>query len=196
MWWALGAAAPAALYEQLIARYAEPHRHYHTGQHLDECFAYFAEIGGLAAHPAEVELALWFHDAIYEPRRGDNEARSADWARQAALQAGINGEAAQRVYALVMATRHDAVPGGRDEEVLVDIDLSILGAPPARFDEYERQVRAEYGWVPEFLYRRKRREILEAFVARAAIYATAPMQARLEAAARANLARSIERLRA
>jgi predicted metal-dependent HD superfamily phosphohydrolase len=70
------------------------------------------------------------------------------------------------VHALVMATGHDAVPQGRDQEVLVDIDLSILGATPARFDEYEQQVRAEYAWVPEFLFRRKRRAILGQFLAR------------------------------
>jgi predicted metal-dependent HD superfamily phosphohydrolase len=195
MWRSFGAEEPHRLYDELMARYAEPHRHYHTAQHLDECLALYDEIGALAEHPAEVELALWFHDAIYQPRRSDNEAASADWARRAALGAGVGAQAAERVHALVMATRHDAVPQGRDQEVLVDIDLSILGAPPARFDEYERQVRAEYAWVPEFLFRRKRRAILGQFMARPAIYATAPLGERLEARARANLARSLARLR-
>lgn len=188
------AQAPAGLYEELAAAYAEPQRHYHTAQHLDECFAHFDAIGPLAAHPAEVALALWFHDAIYDPKRQDNEEKSAEWARRAVLAAGGAPEAAARVHALVMATRHAAVPRGRDEEVLVDIDLSILGAPPGRFDEYERQVRAEYAWVPEFLFRRKRRQILAEFLARASIFATAPLRERIEAQARANLERSIGRL--
>ena len=92
------------------------------------------------------------------------------------------------------AVHRAAVPRGRDEEVLVDIDLSILGAAPGRFDEYERQVRAEYAWVPEFLFRRKRRQILDEFLARASVFSTAPMRERLEAPARANLGRSLERL--
>jgi predicted metal-dependent HD superfamily phosphohydrolase len=188
------AEAPAGLYDELIAAHAEPHRHYHTAQHLEECFAHFDELGSLAAHPAEVALALWFHDAIYDPKRQDNEEKSAEWARRTMLAAGAAPEAAARVHALVMATRHAAVPRVRDEAVLVDIDLSILGASPERFDEYERQVRAEYAWVPEFLFRRKRRKVLDEFLARASIFSTAPIRERLEARARANLGRSLERL--
>lgn len=170
----------AALLEQLLARYREPHRHYHTLQHLAECFEKFDELRDVAAHPGDVELAIWFHDAVYEPRRDDNEARSADWAR---------ATVGERVAELVMATRHEAVPADIDAQVLVDVDLSILGAPPTRFDEYERQVREEYRWVPEFLYRRKRREILASFLARPTIYSTPRFIERHEAQARQNLTR-------
>ena len=136
-------------------------------------------------------LALWFHDAIYDVHAHDNEARSADWARSAMLAAGAQAEAAERVHALVMATRHDAVPEGRDAELLIDIDLSILGAERERFDEYERQVHAEYALVPAEVRLPRRRAILQRFLAREAIYATPRMHALLEARARANLARSI-----
>lgn len=173
-----------SLYDALIARYSEPHRRYHTLEHLEECFAAFDEIADLAAHPADVELAIWFHDAIYDTRRGDNEERSADWARS------VCGE---QVARLVMVTRHEAVAQGADEKVLADVDLWILGAPEKRFDEYETQVREEYGWVPGPIYRRKRREILESFVARPAIYHTDRFIQRYEARARANLARSLAR---
>lgn len=194
MWRELGGKPPPGLYDQVIAAYAEPQRHYHTGQHLDECFAHFDGARALAGHPAEVELALWFHDAIYQPRRTDNELKSAEWARDSALAAGVSAEAAGRVHSLIMATRHEAVPQGRDQEVLVDVDLSILGAPPERFDEYERQVREEYSWVPGFVFRRTRKGILQSFLDRPEIYSTAPFKQKLEAAARANLARSIAQL--
>lgn len=194
-WEQLGVAAPAAPYQALAAAYAEPHRKYHTLQHLGECFAWLDETGVLASRPGEVAIALWFHDAVYDTKRQDNEARSAEWARQTVVATGLGADAAERVRALVMATRHDAVPEGIDQQVLVDIDLSILGAATARFEEYERQVREEYSWVPDFVFRRKRREILEAFLARAAIFSTAPMRARLEAPARENLERSLARLR-
>lgn len=137
-WEALRASPAPGLFDELIARYREPHRHYHTVQHLEECFDKLGTLRDLAEHPAEVELALWFHDAVYDTRRHDNEARSADWAR-----ASLPADAGKRVHALVMATRHEAVPAGRDEQVLVDADLSILGAEASRFDGYERQIREE-----------------------------------------------------
>jgi len=194
-WRALGvAAADEALRAEIERRYAEPQRHYHTLQHLGECLAWFEREKAQAERPAEVALALWFHDAVYDVHAHDNEAKSADWARDAMHAAGAAPEAAARVHALVMATRHDAVPVGRDAELLIDIDLSILGAEPARFDEYERQVHAEYGFVPPEVRRPRRREILQRFLARPAIYATPRMHALLENRARANLARSIAAL--
>lgn len=191
-WHALGVASPGdALCDELQRRYAEPQRHYHTMQHLGECLTWFEREKALAEHPGEVALALWFHDAIYDVHAHDNEARSADWAREALLEAGADGDAAGRVHALVMATRHDAVPEGRDAELLIDIDLSILGAERPRFDEYERQVQTEYAFVPDEVRLPRRRAILQRFLDRKAIYATARMHALLEAQARANLKRSI-----
>lgn len=191
-WQALGVATPDdALCNELQRRYAEPQRHYHTMQHLGECLGWFEREKALAEHPGEVALALWFHDAVYDVHAHDNEARSAHWAREALRTAGAGEAAAERVHALVMATCHDAVPEGRDAELLIDIDLSILGAERARFDEYERQVGEEYGFVPAAVRLPRRRAILQRFLDRDAIYATPRMHALLEARARANLQRSI-----
>lgn len=195
MWQQLGVAAPETdLLDVLQARYAEPHRKYHTMQHLDECFINFDQVRVEAVHEAEIELALWFHDAIYELRNHDNEQRSADWARTELLQAGGLQVCADRVHALVMATCHNAMPEAHDAKLLVDVDLSILGAPTARFDEYETQVRAEYAWVPELVYRNKRASILQAFLDRNNLYNTQYFRARCEDQARENLKRSINRL--
>lgn len=192
-WQALGIAeADDALCAELQRRYGEPQRHYHTMQHLGECLAWFEREKALAERPGEAALALWFHDAIYDVHAHDNEARSADWARAALRAAGAGDAAAERVHALVMATRHDAVPEGHDAELLIDIDLSILGAERARFDEYERQVGEEYGFVPAAVRLPRRREILQRFLDRPALYATPRMHALLEARARANLQRSID----
>jgi predicted metal-dependent HD superfamily phosphohydrolase len=195
-WQALGVTATNnaphdALCAELQRRYGEPQRHYHTMQHLGECLAWFEREKALAERPGEVALALWFHDAVYDVHAHDNEARSADWARQALRAAGAGDAAADRVHALVMATRHDAVPEGRDAELLIDIDLSILGAERARFDEYEQQVGAEYAFVPLEVRLPRRREILQRFLDRPALYATPRMHAQLEARARLNLQRSI-----
>ena len=177
------------LRDTLWDAYAQPQRRYHTQQHLSECLALWEALRPHAEYPGEVGLALWFHDAVYDIKGHHNEQRSADWARDALRDAGVDAGSAQRVHDLVMATRHTAVPSGQDERLLVDIDLSILGAERARFDEYEQQIRREYAYVPGFLFRRKRREILTGFLDRPAIYSTPHFHDRLEARARDNLRR-------
>ena len=178
----------------LLARWSEPHREYHTLQHLRECLELFGHVRAQAEHPGEVAIALWFHDAVYDTSRHDNEAASAAWATEVLLEAGAEAALADRVNALIMATRHSEAPSTPDAKLLVDIDLAILGAEPARFEEYERQIRDEYGFVPEAVFRDKRAEILRGFVARPALFSTPACADRLAAPARANLARAIARL--
>jgi predicted metal-dependent HD superfamily phosphohydrolase len=167
------------LYFELLVRHCEPHRRYHTLQHLDECFR---ALDQLQPHSEEVALAVWFHDAIYDTRRHDNEERSAQWAKSAV---------GARVHDLVLATRHDSAPDDAEARLLVDVDLAILAAPADRFDEYEAQIREEYAWVPEPTYRRERRRILEGFLARERIFSHPGFD---EAQARNNLSRALARL--
>lgn len=187
----IGRVEPGLL-ECVLARYSEAHRGYHTEQHLAECLEALQPVRHLGVNPAEIELGLWFHDAVYDPHRNDNELQSAAWALDAALRAGVAPEAAGRIEALIMATCHTAVPALPDEQLLVDIDLSILGAHSARFAEYEAQIRVEYAFVPEAVFRSKRCEILKGFVQRPRIYSTAHFFDRLEQRARANLQSSID----
>jgi len=191
--WAASGAAQACpqLLTELLLAWSEPQRHYHTLRHLAECLSTLESVWALAERPAELCLALWFHDAVYEVRASDNEARSADWTRRALLAGGFPAEAAQRVHDLVLATCHSAQALTGDAALLVDIDLAILGAPPTRFDEYEAQIRAEYAWVPAAVFREKRQEVLQGFLARPSIYTTAHFRQMLEEAARANLHRSL-----
>jgi predicted metal-dependent HD superfamily phosphohydrolase len=191
-WQGIGArGADDALFHALISAYNEPHRYYHAMQHLVECLNQFESVQSLCERGAEVEVALWFHDAIYDVHRSDNEALSADWARRAAVEGGVAINVAARIHALVMTTKHTANPVGADEQVLIDIDLSILGAGTARFAEYERQIRTEYAHVPEPLFKQKRRAILQSFLDRPRIYRTPYFHATLEEAARANLQAAI-----
>jgi predicted metal-dependent HD superfamily phosphohydrolase len=194
-WAALGAASDGqALGERLLAAWSEPHRHYHTLQHLAECLALLDQHRGLAERPAEVAMALWFHDAIYAPRARDNEAQSAAWAVRELRAAGVAADAIARIEALILVTAHTGVPVGADAELLVDIDLAILGAEAPRYAEYDRQVRAEYRWVPGFLYRRGRRQVLADFAARRPLYRTPALRDALEARAAINLAGALARL--
>lgn len=195
VWDDLGArTANEDLHRRLLACWGEGHRRYHNVQHLGECLDTFDAVRTQARHPGEVALALWFHDAVYDPQRHDNEERSAHWARTSALEAGVAADSAERIHAMVMATRHEAVPQDADTRLLVDVDLSILGAEPGRFDESDLQIRAEYAHVPEPEYRAGRRRILGGFLARPRLYGTEHFHSLLEQRARNNLMRALARL--
>jgi len=195
-WRELGAEPQAGLFQTLIARYSEKHRHYHTLQHLRECMDQFEPVRGMARRPAEIELALWFHDAVYDPRRQDNEALSAGWARDAVLQAGLPEAVAGRIHGLIMDTLHAQAPADPDAQLLVDVDLSILGADPARFDESDEQIRAEFAHVPAPEFRQGRQRVLSGFLARPRLYSTQRFHLAFEDQARRNLQRSLARLAA
>lgn len=186
--------AGAHVRDAVLARYAEPHRRYHTLQHLAECLTLFESVRHVSDRPSEVEMALWFHDAIYELNGSDNEASSAAWAKEELLRAGVVESVALRVSELVLATKHAGEPKAQDEKVLVDIDLAILGASDVRFAEYERQIREVYSHVPELLFRLKRREILQSFLDRSAIYSTPALHLLLEAKARENLVATLAKV--
>ncbi|MBV9890911.1 MAG: N-methyl-D-aspartate receptor NMDAR2C subunit, partial [Rhizobacter sp.] len=179
--------------DALLAAYGEPHRSYHTLQHLRECIDRLDGCRDLAERPGEVEIALWFHDAVYDVCRSDNEQRSADWARGALAAGALGADTVGRIAALVLATGHSqAIPTGSDEQLLVDVDLAILGAEPARFAEYEQQIRREYAHVPEAEFRAGRNAVLAALLARDPIYGTPKLRTALEPRARTNLALALE----
>ena len=183
-----------SLLAQLTAAYSEPHRRYHSLAHLESCVNEAMGAWSRAVHLEEVRFALLFHDAVYDPRRQDNEARSADWALRVMDELGRPEDEKARVRGMILATTHSGMPRTTDEALVADIDLSILGADEATFDAYDRAVRAEYEWVPEEIYRRERAAILQSFLDRERLYHTALYRQRFEAAARANLQRTVARL--
>jgi len=196
LWATAGVAeTPEGWYERLTAAYFEPQRHYHNQQHIAECLAEYDPARGLAQQPAAVELALWFHDAVYDPKVGDNEERSAALARQCLAEAGASVALAETVAKLVMATKSHEADVDADAGLTVDVDLSILGKSEKRFSEYERQIREEYAWVPQPLFTAKRAEILQRFLARPRIFATDWFLEKYERQARQNLEASIAKLK-
>jgi predicted metal-dependent HD superfamily phosphohydrolase len=193
-WGALGAADDGtSVRDALLRAWSAPGRHYHARSHLDACLALFDQYRGLAQEPAEVELAIWFHDAIYDAKASDNEEKSAVWAREAMSDAEIGAEHIQRVVQLVLATkRHHAVDA--DTALLLDLDLSILGAPPEVFEQFDRDVRKEYAWVPDEGWRVGRGKVLQGFLDRPKIFQTPQLAEAFEAQARVNLKRALEKL--
>jgi predicted metal-dependent HD superfamily phosphohydrolase len=188
-WSQLGSSPLHQLFDEIVARYCEKHRHYHTLHHLDECLRHLDEVAQLAIHEPEIELALWFHDAIYDSRQQNNEELSAAWARSSAAAAAMPRESCDRIYDLIQVTGSHSFPKTTDEALLIDIDLSILGAPPDRFEEYEQGIRSEYSWVPQPIFEAKRRSVLKKFLQRETIFHTQYFIERYERQARLNLGR-------
>jgi predicted metal-dependent HD superfamily phosphohydrolase len=192
LWRRLGAyTTPELIFAELVRCYGEPHRAYHTLDHIQDCLQQFDQVRTLLERADEVELALWCHDAIYDPRAADNELRSANWAEEILKGGGVATEVIARIRGLILATRHDIPPDRPDAALLVDIDLSILGRAVAEFDRYDAAIRREYQWVPAAAYREARAKVLESFLARPAIYLTPHFYDRYEAQARENLTRAI-----
>ena len=183
-----------SLFHLLVACYSEKHRYYHTLQHLRECFELFDGARDMARHPAEIGLALWFHDAIYDVRRHDNEARSADMAAASIMASGLGEDVAGRVHMLIMATCHDQPPSDTDAQLLTDVDLAILGADAKRFDESDKQIHAEYAHLAWNDFREGRKRVLNSFLDRPRLYSTDRFYAAYEMQARANLHRSLSKL--
>jgi predicted metal-dependent HD superfamily phosphohydrolase len=182
-----------AWYSLLLAAHAEPHRRYHTSEHLAECLATFDTLQHLAAHPRLVEFALWFHDAVYNPRATDNEEQSAELALSCLTKAGGSVNHSAQVRDLILVTKTHR-PISADTRAICDADLAILGQPAERYWRYEYAIAEEYSWVPVETYRMKRAEILSQFLAADALYHTAPARDRFESAARINLTEAIARL--
>jgi len=184
------------IYHGLVTRYMEPHRAYHTLSHIQDCLVDFAGCRHLAVNPNAVEMAIWFHDAVYDPKAKDNEEQSAALAMEILGRALLPEHFRRAVADLIMATKHLTVPTDPDARMLVDIDLGILGKSEERFDAYERQIRTEYQWVPLKEFAIARTGILKAFLDRPSIYATRFFRDRYERVARQNLAHSLDRLNA
>jgi len=184
---------PAPGFRDLAARYAEPLRAYHTLVHIGHCLGELEAARDLARDAVAVEFAIWFHDAVYNPRASDNEERSAGMAVDVLRAGGVAGDRILRVASMIRASTHRGIPDDPDARLFADIDLSILGQDDATFDEYELGVRREYSFVPDILFRSGRASILRAFLKRPALYGTDFFRDRYEQAARRNLERSLRK---
>lgn len=196
LWRRIGAKTnPETIFAVLADAYSQPHRFYHNLRHIESCLEEFDNVRDSAEAPDTVELAIWFHDAVYDTQAGQNELQSAELASNLCSQAELPEDFTQRVRNCIMATRHHLIPEAIDERIIVDVDLSILGKPADQFDKYEQNIRAEFSFVPDDLFREGRTRILQTFLGRKRIYATAYFTDKYESQARGNIERSLARLR-
>ena len=187
------------LWQDIARRYGEPRRAYHTLAHIKQLFEQFDHIQHYLYEPPIIALALFYHDVIYDPTRADNELKSAQYAVDT-LSQYISAAQCQEVYALIMMTANhqiDRVIDGvkyNDAAYLLDMDLSILGAPWAVYQQYARSVRQEYAHVSDDNYRDGRTTVLQTLLTHPKLYLTDYYYKRLESQARDNIKREINSL--
>jgi predicted metal-dependent HD superfamily phosphohydrolase len=180
----------------LEAAYAEPHRRYHTRRHIEQCLALLDEVPDLMDSERQVlTYAIWWHDAVYDPLAKDNEAQSAEMARRDLRDFDVSIHAREEVARLIRLTAgHKVEAEDRLGEILVSIDLAILGADPADYDVYAQAVREEYAHVSDAAWKLGRPTVLKSFLEAEVIYPDPDLRRRFEAQARENLAREIATL--
>ncbi|GAA2386468.1 hypothetical protein GCM10010420_06540 [Streptomyces glaucosporus] len=193
-----GTPSPYAYADDLLARWAEPHRRYHTTDHL---IAVLDRVGLLSSHcegpeaVAAVTLAAWFHDAVLLPDRSTNEDRSARLAERALPEAGVSPQLTAEVARLVRLTAtHDPAPGDTGGEVLCDADLAVLAGTPQEYAAYAAAVREEYAFVPDDAFRAGRADVLRRLLDLPALFRTPYGRDHWEHVARRNMATELELL--
>ncbi|MET8942399.1 hypothetical protein ABZX30_02085 [Streptomyces sp. NPDC004542] len=181
--------------DNLLARWQEPQRHYHTLTHLTAVLDHVDVLEEYAADPDVVRLAAWFHDAVYLPERSENEERSARLAERALPEAGVpEGKTAEVARLVRLTVTHDPGDDDRDGQVLCDADLAILAAPPAAYAAYTAAVREEYHFVPNDAFRSGRAAVLRHLLDLPRLFRTPYGRGKWEATARYNLAGELEML--
>ncbi len=183
--------APCASLEQ---RYREAHRRYHTLAHIEACLGLLEQVEGLSAEDRRIlEYAIWWHDAVYDPARSDNEEQSAILARQDLSELGCSDDVREEAARLILLTKgHRVEPGDRLGALLVSIDLSILGAELVDYEVYSAQIREEYAFVPDAAFRTDRAAVLKYILEAPVIFPDPVFRSRFEAQARKNLQREID----
>ncbi|MER7910795.1 hypothetical protein [Streptomyces sp. NPDC096068] len=190
---------PAPYGRNLLARWAEPQRRYHTVDHLRAVLDRVDELtdqGGEGGELELVRLAAWFHDAVYRPDRSENEERSALLAEKALAEAGLTPHEVAEVARLVRLTvTHDPADGDLNGETLCDADLAILASAPDTYARYAAAVREEYAFVPEDTFREGRTAVLRHLLDLPRLFRTPYGAAVWEEKARENVERELKELR-
>jgi pantetheine-phosphate adenylyltransferase len=181
-------------YCRLRDEYLKPHRHYHTLNHVVSMLNDYNDIRHQLQDPDAVEFAIWTHDTVYADRSRVNEEKSAELAKRLCKDALLSDDFTQKVYDLNIVTKHNMESTTQDQAYMVDLDLAIFGKGDASYEEYEKNIKKEYEYVDEYVFRKARASILQNFLDRPQIYRTEHFRNKYEAKARDNLIRAINNL--
>ena len=198
-WWILwtrleAKGDPIKVYNDLVLRYSERHRSYHTMRHIRLCLDELKEVRHLINSPLAVELAIWLHDSIYNTHSKGSEEESAILAVKMVREAFLPYPLGDTIYNLIMTTKQDYRPPNLEDSYLRDIDLTILGQSEKMFDWYEKGIRIEYSWVSEEVFSKNRIALLESLTT-SFVYSTTYFREKYEVQARINIARSVMNLK-
>ncbi len=192
-WRALGAHDDGqATFELLLSAHNDSARRVHTAQHLLDCFSTLKRWHKETQFFHQVAMAIWFHDALFDPQRHDNEARSARLANDRLSAAAVAPEVVQRIRELIISTRPGEQLHNREARLLHDIDRAVFGSSTEHYNRYERNLRYENMHIGDFIYRRKRIEQLQLLLSKSQLYLTDSAQAELQVPAVANLKRWLD----
>lgn len=175
-----------ALYLVLYSAYSESQRYYHTVQHIVECLELLDHIKDELEDAVAVQVAIWFHDVVYDPKASDNELQSAEL-MQKYCSHFLDQAQLEKVYAWILATQQHQATLEPDLNAVLDIDLAILGRDAKRFAEYQQQIQQEYAWVEPEIYQLKRAAVLQHFYSMQPLYQTEYFQHNFEHRAKENL---------
>ena len=184
--------------QELLALYRQPHRHYHNLKHVERLLRLEQEHHQLLQAPKTVRLAIWYHDAVYNTFKGDNEVKSADLALRRLAELKVNPAVIDYCCQLIKATKTHELPDDMandfDAQFFMDIDLAVLGAEAAEYDAYTKNIRKEYRFYPGFMYRQGRKKALKQLLAVRPLYKTELFFDLYERQARSNMQRELGQL--
>ncbi len=190
----VGEATAVALYADLAAHYEADGRYYHNLSHIQSMLQTIQSMPAGEYDETAVQLAVWFHDVIYDPQKGDNEAQSAAYARQVLAPLLAPALVAEVERLILLTVTHDTAVTDANGRVLLDADLATLGSNPAAYDQCGAAIRREYAWAPEEIYRRERAKLLTRFLQKERIFNCDAFWEQLEERARQNLRRELANL--
>lgn len=187
--------ASHAAFALLSEKYSEKHRAYHNLSHIRALLTHAESFCHELQNYEAVAFAIWFHDAIYNTKRNDNEEKSAELGEEMLSQLSVPREMIAASKQMILATKkHELLNDSADLKCFLDFDLSILGTSAEVYEQYSQAIRKEYSWVPYFLYRKGRKKVLESFLKRERLYFTDAMKARSEVQARQNIENELKQL--
>lgn len=182
-------------FEDLKNRYNEGYRAYHTFDHLcmmfKEMYKNFNLLNHFKIDEGVMLIAIFYHDAVYDPKRNDNEEKSVEFFKNSVLYPVLSERNQELVIRMILDSKHISEPSFITSQLFCDLDLSILGQEPDIFDKYENNIRTEYSFVSESDYRKGRIAFLSSLLKRENIYSTADFREKYENKARKNIKRLI-----
>ncbi|WP_353932636.1 hypothetical protein WJM97_08635 [Okeanomitos corallinicola TIOX110] len=174
------------IFADLILAYSQPHRYYHTLQHIHSVLTTIDMLKMYVEDLSTVKLAVWFHDLVYDTHAKNNEEKSAEYAGEMLKKLALNYNKIEKIQQLILATKNHQADD-IDSQVLLDADLGIFAADKIQYQEYVQAIRQEYAWVADVEYIKGRRMILTKFLQRPSIYFTPLMLESSEELARLNI---------